>query len=840
MDDQNEFIDLDRITNSEFREQIKTWIEERGIHESLQLQMKKDLIDQISRTALGRKMSLKLQTHQGIMLSPLVLVLNTLVAEFLYTQNCHFSLSVFSNEVPFKNTLPDFTKSGHFRLSRIELQEIFEALGIVHSSELIEKYESKPKQSGKSLLYIIFKSMLASVRSSEEKIKRLNKAETEKDATKSLLDGFGVDKLHRNVEKLLHKVKLVSKNIERFELLKDSENHGEDNRDEQTESLRICTENVQKLVGRLESCSKVFETLIEKLKEQTEQPKVAEQTEKASKPEEKVQTPGPKSYTDFLNELKNSEHGKKYVAKLQKQILKLMDKEKALLEAKYAEKIHRAELEYKSKLEDLMTERIREVSVPVEIRHSPKPTNKTSESDESALYMKKIDEKLNRLYQHEKNVDEKLVTLKNDLHQQEIRQSQYFKSLKAAETKEKKLAVLQDVERQLLATFEDETQTIVRNAKATIQQLESESDKINRSFQNYLQKQREDKRKLNNEKVQIWQKYNDEKLELNQRELLELNDHSREVPIVQEVRPTLHDGDLAYRGYFENPFKNFDPHKYLKKATTSTVHDFPKYSRAIDVGINTSFAQNRPAAQEIIVEVEKQSSVTHRKNPENIATDIGGRPQSRDVFSKLASNGTTGSDYNLIDLVPVEPSQAQSKLSELLAKDTNNLKKSIEENLQKLDQMSKTYSKGTSSSNSADKLETYTVKLTIEPPETVDKSLDESSSGPELKGLSDGELTSPQRTGQIPILDNTRELLAITKETFSDFIIDADEKSSNNVEKEKPVEIFSLGSLSDLDLSGDSGSNPNRIFTETAGDSSNDILEQISTGKRSLSEHSWS
>lgn len=63
------------------------------------------------------------------MLSPMILALNTLVAEFLYAQNCHYSLSVFATEVPYKNTLPEFEKRDKFRFNRSELNEIFSALG---------------------------------------------------------------------------------------------------------------------------------------------------------------------------------------------------------------------------------------------------------------------------------------------------------------------------------------------------------------------------------------------------------------------------------------------------------------------------------------------------------------------------------------------------------------------------------------------------------------------------------------------------------------------------------------------------------------------------------------
>ncbi|XP_058831715.1 centriole and centriolar satellite protein OFD1 [Topomyia yanbarensis] len=832
MNCENEFVDLDRITNSEFRQHIKSWIEEQGINANLQLQMKKDLIDQISRTALGRKMSLKLQTHQGIVLSPLVLVLNTLVAEFLYTQNCHFTLSVFSNEVPFKNTLPDFTKSTNFRLQRTELREIFEALGIEHYSGLVEKYESKTTKDGaKSLIYIIFKSMLASVKSYENKIKSQQKQEVERETNKSLLNELGMEKLHRNVEKLLHRVKVVNKSIERIEELHRNDNR-EDSREEETQSLKVCTENVQKLVSKLEICSSNFERVVEKLQEQTEQ-KIEVVEEKP--PDDEAKKPAKKTYTDFLNELKSTEYGKKYVAKLQKQILKLMDKEKALIEAKFLEKLHRAELEYKSKLENLLSERIKEL--PVDVRRSPKLPNQTDETEESTLFMKKIDEKLDMLYQHEKNVNEKLVTLKDNLEQQERRHSKHFQTLKAAETKEKRLLVLQDVERQLLATFEDETQAVVRNAKATIEQLESENNRINRSFQLYLHKQREDKRKLNDEKVQIWQKYNEDKLEFNQRELMEFNESSQTVPVIKEV-VVPHNDDFPKMPTFENPFRNFDPRKYLKRSKVCNIQFVPEPLDVVDVAVNTSFEPN-PQSSSVAVRGKTPNNVNFAeaaslwdKETTFIPTDKAPKPSSAE--SQTNVNCNTSKERNA--------PQAESKLSKLLATDTRNLKKSIEKNLQKLDQMSKTYTK--SSTSSSDRQEnTYNIKPTIETEKIIEKaSLDDLSSAAELE-LSDKDLPnegSPkERTADANVdilnLNTTRELLDFARDNFP--IDDGMVKETGvNKEKKLSLELMSLGSLSDLDISGDSQS----VHVTDGADSSLDRLEQISTGQRSGSDKSWS
>ncbi len=72
----------------------------------------------------GRQIAAQYQQSQRMVLSPMVLVINTLVAEFLYAQNCHFSLSVFSSEVPYKNVLPDFEKVNKFRFDSVELDEI--------------------------------------------------------------------------------------------------------------------------------------------------------------------------------------------------------------------------------------------------------------------------------------------------------------------------------------------------------------------------------------------------------------------------------------------------------------------------------------------------------------------------------------------------------------------------------------------------------------------------------------------------------------------------------------------------------------------------------------------
>lgn len=94
-------------------------------------------------------------------MSPLILVLNTLVAEFLYAQNCHFCLSVFATEGLLP--LPDFEKSNNFRFNESELNEIFQLIGLPTqiSNEIAALYIKPPSNDvNTSLLYYVIKIMV--------------------------------------------------------------------------------------------------------------------------------------------------------------------------------------------------------------------------------------------------------------------------------------------------------------------------------------------------------------------------------------------------------------------------------------------------------------------------------------------------------------------------------------------------------------------------------------------------------------------------------------------------------------------------------------------------------
>ncbi|XP_064555177.1 uncharacterized protein unc isoform X2 [Drosophila montana] len=102
------------------------------------------------------------QQQNCLLLSPIALALHTLVAEFLYEQNFHYTLSVFCSEMPHRHTLPDFEGRAEFRFNQEELQQVLTAVLGEHretpvqfGQTLLQTY-GKPKQS---LLLALLKTL---------------------------------------------------------------------------------------------------------------------------------------------------------------------------------------------------------------------------------------------------------------------------------------------------------------------------------------------------------------------------------------------------------------------------------------------------------------------------------------------------------------------------------------------------------------------------------------------------------------------------------------------------------------------------------------------------------
>ncbi|XP_055370721.1 titin homolog [Condylostylus longicornis] len=164
-----EEINLHKIVEmpeKEFRKHIYNWLRDKDLSRELQAKLRKNLIENFNNTRLGKIINVQHNRKQKLFKSPLNLILNTLVAEHLYVENCHYTLSVFCAEMPNEIVPPNLESRTDFRFSKENLIEIFEAFGngslnermrnIVLDNYMQDDSEEKPISS---LLYVIFETM---------------------------------------------------------------------------------------------------------------------------------------------------------------------------------------------------------------------------------------------------------------------------------------------------------------------------------------------------------------------------------------------------------------------------------------------------------------------------------------------------------------------------------------------------------------------------------------------------------------------------------------------------------------------------------------------------------
>ncbi|XP_031627765.1 uncharacterized protein LOC116343696 [Contarinia nasturtii] len=512
--------DIMAISEDEFKQQITAWINERGISNKLQSKLRADLFEEFSTTKLGRQMSEQHQQAHRIVLSPLLLVLNTLIAEFLYTEDCHFTLSVFANEVPYKNTLPNFEATPprqQFQFSQSELNDIFEAVGISkQDTKIVREFymnrttgDNEDFLNNKSLLYCIVKTLITqidSARSEKVNPKLENKTKSTKvrpstsativpsSSSQQSFNGTSYSEqkhsarhkyehlnissryfkyLNRYLDILSDRINDMSKSLAHKRSSKKMQRIVDSSSQEQSlkKDLRKIIENINKLT-KSQNKSKRFQSVlnsIERLSASVEkcngkledlltaidiQTKNSETIEKKLSDVNKVdRLSRMDDYVSWLRELKNSEHGKKFIDRLEVSLQKTMEKERENLEKLYEEKNNNyrmlIRLHYKQKYdanksEHESAERIdKENSSPID-KYTPDDTEKILAESLAARALEK-----------EQHVDH-----------------------------------------------------IVHAAKIRLQQLERESEDLDQSFQAYLRRQQISKKQMNDDATKIWENYN--------------------------------------------------------------------------------------------------------------------------------------------------------------------------------------------------------------------------------------------------------------------------------------------------------------------------------------------
>lgn len=327
-------------------------------------------------------MAAKHQKSHRIVLSPLIFATNTLVAEFLYEQGCHFCLSVLATEVPYKNSIPDFEQSSKFRFNDIELKEIFEAVGVSAklSDEITAIYVNPaPNQINTSLLFSILKIMFKKIsvpqtitysqKSSQTAVdNRIDKCLCEKrnqvdDVTEKYFKQFSayLEILSEHIMKLTNNIKDYPKKIEKsgkFNKLNQSlERISEDLKlisqsDKSNMNIGTIVEKITRLTEEIERCSVTFEKCIDLFK-------ISNKTVNSLK-EKTIEVENHSSnYSDWLWKFKASKYGQKFVASIEAKHKLEIQKENENMRRVYESKLEQNRLMLKLYYKQKMIEKCR-------------------------------------------------------------------------------------------------------------------------------------------------------------------------------------------------------------------------------------------------------------------------------------------------------------------------------------------------------------------------------------------------------------------------------------------------------------------------------------------------
>lgn len=118
--------EIKSIPPEEFKEILQSWMDQKEFTQTLQKKLRKQLVTDFQRTELAKRLDAE---NQKSLFCSKNYVVDTLQAEHLYTQNNHFTLSVFFTETRHQTLLPDFEKEKKFRFEKSEIQQLVELLG---------------------------------------------------------------------------------------------------------------------------------------------------------------------------------------------------------------------------------------------------------------------------------------------------------------------------------------------------------------------------------------------------------------------------------------------------------------------------------------------------------------------------------------------------------------------------------------------------------------------------------------------------------------------------------------------------------------------------------------
>lgn len=117
---------IKKISREEFKELLKSWMDEKEIKKTLQKKLRQQLVSDFQKTEISRR--LDADRHKGIIKSS-DYVVEALQAENLYMNGNHFALSILFTESRYSSLLPNFEKRSKFKFKKEDVHELIELLG---------------------------------------------------------------------------------------------------------------------------------------------------------------------------------------------------------------------------------------------------------------------------------------------------------------------------------------------------------------------------------------------------------------------------------------------------------------------------------------------------------------------------------------------------------------------------------------------------------------------------------------------------------------------------------------------------------------------------------------
>lgn len=325
--------EINKIPKEEFKDIIESWIDQKAVMKDLQKKLRKQLFSDFQKTAIGKAIEIQ---NLKKSFNPKAYVLNSMHAEHLYCEKYFFTLSVLSAEIQ-PHVLPNFDEE-KFRYESKEIVEYMQILGLNKEDKIVKQIITKYKSSNESLISLLLKHLILTHRVVESKtsgaqtetkaqVMDLSQISCSTKSTKkyskrrnhSLLDPDikrnktknGVSLIAKNLDKMSHNIGMITNKLED---LKKSSSHDD------TKSIIVY---VGGIMQQLSSCVNNFEKLCNDIKTINE--------EKNSK----------KNYEEYIDDMKNSENGKKFLKKFSKSFYRILNEEKKKIQKDYQRKLEK-------------------------------------------------------------------------------------------------------------------------------------------------------------------------------------------------------------------------------------------------------------------------------------------------------------------------------------------------------------------------------------------------------------------------------------------------------------------------------------------------------------------